>query len=119
MLKKRHSALTIRSPRLERGAAAGTRIVLIAIALAWIPLHLRAQETPPHPSLAADTDLALVTDFRPLFRERDDLTDKIRTLEQKIRDANDRIRNLKSAEMLQSDLDRAKADLTREQKATK
>jgi hypothetical protein len=69
-------------------------------------------EKPPIPvTQPSDTELNMITDFRPLFEERETLVEEIRNDEQTIDELSARVRQLPTADVLEEDVKTAKSDL--------
>jgi hypothetical protein len=75
-----------------------------------------AQPTMPPSTETRNTDLTSVKDFRPLFAERDELIEQLRKLDQEVDDLQTKIRDLRPADVLERDLEKAKSDLDKLEK---
>jgi hypothetical protein len=113
-------------PVITAFARGNLRYVLIVISAILVfcvcTIAVSAQTAPstaPEATETKTTDLTTVKDFRPLFGERDDLIEQLRKLDQDVDDLQAKIRGLRPADVLERELERAKAVLEKlEQRAS-
>jgi hypothetical protein len=94
------------------------RNVCGCFAILLLAINAFGQKAPPS-STASNSDLQKVDEFRILFEEREALLGQKKELDDRVWDLWDKIKNLPGSDILERNLNQAKQDLERAQKASR